>query len=460
MSSSWTSVPGVSGIFTPLNFMRRNMTIMFCAFLLSACGPNASVFDDLGKPRPPPDSLASTTAPTEQDAEKTRQPLAPMLAPPDAADRPPLPGQSGRGYGADGLPVLQPMRGINAKQLFIEDIQEPIARIKRVENAVIDLRSDFEAVLPSILRLVAIEKDMQELTVQLESLLRNEPLPPEKDSAETTTGLIAPNVQRLPLPAGVYGPPQVIPASAPAQPPAPKATPPPEIPVLPAAPPAAVSTPDMLLPPSSAPLSAPMKTPPLPGEPYGPVWTNAPAPDPASLKTQTTPEKPESFLLLKPDTLLRFGKPRSLDPDPAKLSGTQPASGSFSEPRSAPPLSAPAPLPPAPGVIEIWRLRIGEDRGKTRLVLDASKPAPYRYDLNNRDRLLTIDLPGAEWNGPKSWLSGDSTLVESYTVEPLKTGNGNSVILRLKKATSILHEGELSPEKAGEDHRIVIDLKG
>lgn len=95
------------------------------------------------------------------------------LLPPGAGDRPILPGESGRQRTAEGLPILD-SKGPNLKQLFREDIKDPIERIKRIENAVLEMRQDLDSVLPAINRLVSVEGDIQALTTQLQGLLTDE----------------------------------------------------------------------------------------------------------------------------------------------------------------------------------------------------------------------------------------------------------------------------------------------
>lgn len=95
------------------------------------------------------------------------------LLPPGATDRPALPGESGRQRTAEGLPILD-SKGPNLKQMFRQDIKDPIDRIKRVENAVLEMRQDLDSVLPAINRLVSIEGDIQALTTQLKALLVDE----------------------------------------------------------------------------------------------------------------------------------------------------------------------------------------------------------------------------------------------------------------------------------------------
>lgn len=69
---------------------------------------------------------------------------------------------------------LQPVKGLNTKPLFSERISDDDERFERLEKAVQDIRNDFDKIAPSVNRLVAVEKDMQELTVQLSSLLQSE----------------------------------------------------------------------------------------------------------------------------------------------------------------------------------------------------------------------------------------------------------------------------------------------
>lgn len=97
-------------------------------------------------------------------------------APPGSTDRPLEPGQSGAQYLPNGLPVL-PARGINAELLFAEKISDTDDRFRRLENAVTDLRRELNAAMPAIVRLSAVEQDMQELLGQLQTLVEGGPGP-------------------------------------------------------------------------------------------------------------------------------------------------------------------------------------------------------------------------------------------------------------------------------------------
>lgn len=140
--------------------------LVLCVFALSSCGRVSSVFGGDDTAQPPANTTVSATGTKDQ---------APVTVPPGAANRPPQPGQSGAPHTPDGMPALQPARGINLESVFAENIKDPVERVKRVENAVVELRRDFDSVLPAIVRLSAVEADMQALLGQLESLLRSEP---------------------------------------------------------------------------------------------------------------------------------------------------------------------------------------------------------------------------------------------------------------------------------------------
>lgn len=166
-------MPGVSGANLCFSKFTRQGGFLFACFVLSAllngCGGSTS--------SSPSASNAPQTAETSATDNGMIAPLTGAAPPPDAQTRPLKPGQSNRPVGADGLPQLQ-AKGINYEQLFTERIGDDNKRFDRLENAVLDMRRDFESVLPSVVRLVAVEKDIQNLVTQLETLLQAEPLPP------------------------------------------------------------------------------------------------------------------------------------------------------------------------------------------------------------------------------------------------------------------------------------------
>ncbi len=160
-------MPGVSGTnLWLLKFTRQTL-------ILSACFVMSAPLISCGGTSPQTSTTAAAVPPGNPEDTGTVAPLT-GAAPPDAEIRPLKPGQSNRPIGKDGLPQLQ-AKGINYEQLFTERISDDSKRFERVENAVLDMRRDFEAVLPAVMRLVAVEGDIQNLVGQLETLLKNEP---------------------------------------------------------------------------------------------------------------------------------------------------------------------------------------------------------------------------------------------------------------------------------------------
>ncbi len=165
MSNSRTAPPASTGGKAIAKSIERSMLDVLCAlfltFFLTSCGPA-----EPGRSAPPDSNSNATTGSI----------IAPISvpAPPGADNRPLEPGQSGAQYLPNGLPVL-PARGINAEMLFAEKITDSDDRFRRLENAVTDLRREVNAAMPAIVRLSAVEQDMQELLGQLQSLVEGGP---------------------------------------------------------------------------------------------------------------------------------------------------------------------------------------------------------------------------------------------------------------------------------------------
>jgi hypothetical protein len=350
-----------------------------------------------------------------------------LSAPPVAEDRPPLPGQSGNPLMPNGLPALQP-HGVDLQKMFSEDIKDPIERIKRVENAVVEMRRDFDAVLPSIVCLVAVEQDMQDLTKQLGVLLQNEP---QASSAATPSGAGVVSTPRLQPDVAVAAAPQsqqpqTVPLTAPLQP--------------------ATGLPSVPTPPSTAP----------PKQPVTPVQTAALAPLPQSEPQPLTPANPPAPAANANAPPI----PPPSPPPPPELVAPAPET-------KAPPATAPASAGTAvsgastgaekPGGLSIQDVRLGEHSDATRIVMDATGRASYHYDLDNEENLLVIELPGAAWKAASKQNFASSPLVKSYSTQAMDNG-GTRVIVQLKKPTRVVYETTLAAG-GGEPWRIVLDLK-
>jgi hypothetical protein len=176
MSRFWTPKPHFRGGRACFRRKMLGTLWLLCALLLPGCGES-----------PPRGYAGSTTSDT----------LQPITAPPGSKESPPLPGTTGAPKTADGLPALS-AKGVNTA-LFTQEVKDEVARMERLENAVQELRNDFDAMSPAIVRLVAIEKDIQNLISQLEVLTGNEPPPPVEPIDSAMLEDIEP-VQPAPVP--------------------------------------------------------------------------------------------------------------------------------------------------------------------------------------------------------------------------------------------------------------------
>lgn len=147
------------------------LTLILSLGAMTACGrqiiPNSSSQQTSNNTQ----STAVPGAKTSSDGFLS----APIVAPPSYGDRPLKPGELPRAETLpNGLPALKPLKGVNVDKLFSENISNSGQRFDRLENAVVDMRREFEAVKPAIVRLVAVEEDIQNMVEQLEIMARQE----------------------------------------------------------------------------------------------------------------------------------------------------------------------------------------------------------------------------------------------------------------------------------------------
>ncbi len=104
----------------------------------------------------------------------------------------------------------------------------------------------------------------------------------------------------------------------------------------------------------------------------------------------------------------------------------------------------------------VRNLRFGEHADKTRLVLDTSDQVTFRYDIDNSEKLLVIEMPQTGWRGSESMDITNSPLVSSYSVVSDNNGD-HQLIMQLKEPAQVLWAQALMPG-GPQGHRIVIDL--
>lgn len=111
---------------------------------------------------------------------------------------------------------------------------------------------------------------------------------------------------------------------------------------------------------------------------------------------------------------------------------------------------------PAGSVIGV---RIGEHASKTRVVMDLTgKTKPeFKYDLDNGEKLLVVDMPSLGWTGAATGKGGKAApLVAGWNAQKGAAG-GSTVAIQLKKNARILSTQFLPPE--GKDPaRLVMDI--
>ncbi len=109
-----------------------------------------------------------------------------------------------------------------------------------------------------------------------------------------------------------------------------------------------------------------------------------------------------------------------------------------------------------PKVAAVTGVRIGEQKGDlTRIVLDTTKPAEMRYDLDNDEHLLVIDLVGNKWNALKNMTLKSSPMVKAFHATEDETGA--HLVLELKKTAKVAQTARLNPS-GPYGHRVYLDL--
>ena len=154
-------------------FKKIALSLCFTLFLglLTACSPSEYL-----RPKDTESTQEKDEKNTTENTEKQNSAIgAPVALPPSFGTQDAITSPSDSTFMPNGLPVLQPMKGINVDELFSEEIKDDNARFDRLEQAVLDMRREFESVKPSIVRLAAVETDIQSLVKEMEVMLQETP---------------------------------------------------------------------------------------------------------------------------------------------------------------------------------------------------------------------------------------------------------------------------------------------
>lgn len=339
---------------------------MLFSGLMTACSPKGFLRTDASES---PTNSQSQTSENGKNAENTKaaEPngsvtenakgiSAPIAIPPSFGNNDPYaaPGNNtAASPPPDLIPGLQPMKGVNVDTLFAEKLKDSDDRFERLENTVVDLRKEINSVMPSIIRLVAIESDIQNLTQELETLL-HEPAPVPNAPVNLNAGNEAPNLNVAQL--------------DPQPPPPPQINPTPPLPVAAA---------------------------PTPTQP-------APAAAPTAAQTHSAP-----------------------------------VASSATKTTSA--------------------FRLGEYADKVRIVIDSTVKPVVTADYDSAENLLVLDVQDSKWIGEMQKTFTSSKLVQSFSVSEKPDGKGATIAVTLKKQSSILKQGTVTPD-SNPNHRYYIDM--
>lgn len=306
----------------------------------------------------------------------------------------------------DTFRALAPPEGLKFTPMFAEQLSDTDARFARLENSVQSLRDDFDTVVPSLVRLVAVEKDMKDLISQLKTLT---------DGTEMDAVPVPEVMSEIPGGSDAAGGTEQIPVTT----------------TTPVAPEAAS---DGQLPPDGAASTY------LPGAPL-------------------TEPNTEQSTLTEPPTQLTAAPSSEIAPPPVPLAAA-PAEKEWPMPVvKAPEVKAPVVTTPAtpeqsaaaiPTHGTVKAVRIADHADKTRIVIDMTGDVKYTATLD--PKVLTIELPGLDFAAAKSWDAMTADLVAGYRYD-----NGK-LLIDVLYPSEIKSQSILAPNGETKNYRLVIDL--
>ena len=106
--------------------------------------------------------------------------------------------------------------------------------------------------------------------------------------------------------------------------------------------------------------------------------------------------------------------------------------------------------------VVVRQFRLGEHSDKTRLVLDASADVTYRYDIDNGENIMLIEMPGVVWQDDVQRQYPKSPLIHSFTAVPTSSG-GTNLAIQLRRNVKVGWANTL-PSLDGQSRRVIFDL--
>lgn len=105
---------------------------------------------------------------------------------------------------------------------------------------------------------------------------------------------------------------------------------------------------------------------------------------------------------------------------------------------------------------EVTAVRVGQHPGLARIVLDVPRESSFTTDLDNKEKILVIEIPKLAWGVLKGQRVTKNDLVAGFTTQSAN-GGGARLIVELKKPVKIVSAAPLKPSN-GKGHRIMLDL--
>ncbi len=115
-----------------------------------------------------------------------------------------------------------------------------------------------------------------------------------------------------------------------------------------------------------------------------------------------------------------------------------------------------APPPPIAMNANVTAVRVGEHPGKSRIVLDLTGDVPFKYEIDNNERVLLVALPGTGWET----LPGKAIknpIISGYTAQMNQAGDGSVLVIELAAPSKVVSATKMGASgDAG--NRIVLDI--
>ena len=314
----------------------------------------------------------------------------------------------------DTFRALAPPDGLKFTPLFNENVSDTNARIKRLEDAVQTIRNDVDTLAPTMVRMVAIEKDIKGLVAQLQTLTDQGQQAAPAEPAFVPTGTPSKLPPPLPKKADSGKP---IPGEGVAQ--------------------------------GTEPAKADEAK-------AGPVATSLLVTPEAASKGELPPEDAASPYSKTASAEVKL---KGLDLSPKNDTAAAPQNDTIAQqaeaiatgvdPETAAAEAAEAVPQPVAG--DVVNMRIADLADKTQLTLDVTAEAAAPVKLADKGKTLVVDLRHFKWGGSDTWQSDHKKLITGGYVK-----NGK-LYVELKRVSTFKAQ-MLPPSDDEKNYRLVISL--